>query len=141
MQDIAGGLETVRGWPQSFIAADTLYLARAEYRVHLPRLLPIHEPFELPWYGSFRAAPDGPNGRPDWDLIAYTFYDWGRVDVNGDLSQDEQRDETLSGTGLGLELQLPGHLILNMDYGWSLTQVMGRDKFGDKFNISIALVY
>jgi hypothetical protein len=141
MQEVAGGMETVRGWPQSFIAADSLYLVRAEYRVHLPRLLPIREPFELPWYGKFRAAPDGPSGRPDWDLIAFTFYDWARVEVNGDLSQDEQNDETLSGTGLGLELQLPGHLIVGMDYGWSLTQVMGRDKFSDKFNISIALVY
>jgi hypothetical protein len=90
MQEVAGGLETVRGWPQSFIAADSLYLAR--------------------------------------------------VEVNGNLSQDEQREETLSGTGLGLELQLPGNLIIGIDYGWSLTSVMGRDKFGDKFNISIALV-
>ena len=141
MQDIAGGLETVRGWPQSFIAADTLYLVRAEYRLHLPRLLPIREPFELPWYGKFRAAPDGPSGRPDWDFIVYPFYDWARVEVNGTLSQDEDEQETLSGTGLGFELQLPGSLIVGLDYGWNLTQVMQRDKFSDKLYVSIALVY
>ena len=141
MQAIAGGMETVRGWPESYVAADSVYLVRAEYRVHLPRLFPMREPIELPWYGPFRVAPDSVTGRPDWDWIVFGFYDWGHVEDNGQISDEDQTESTLSGAGLGTELQLPGDLILRFDYGLSLTQVNGRDKFSDRFNISIALVH
>jgi hypothetical protein len=138
---VVGGMDTVRGFPQSYMASDSLFLARAEYRVHLPRLLPIREPFELPGYGSFRLAPNKASGRPDWDLILFGFYDWGRAELNGTVSKDEQDVSTLTGTGLGAELQLPGNLVVRLDYGWTLTQVNGLDKFHDELDFSIALIY
>jgi hemolysin activation/secretion protein len=139
MEAVAGGLETVRGYPQSWVASDTLYLGRAEYRVHLPRLLPDREPIELPYYGAFRVAPDRRAGRPDWDLILRAFLDYGRAEIN-DASSDEQDTSTLTGTGVGAELQLPGNLILRFDYGLALNQVNGLSKYHDTFSFSFALV-
>jgi len=146
LQEVVGGLDTVRGFRQSFIAGDQVYLARAEYRVHVPRLLSPREPFELPWYGAFRVAPDSVTGRPDWDLILRAFYDWGRVQIEGEEKEsDEPNTSILSGTGVGMELQLPGDFIFRFDYGIALTRVTTSgtttDKFDDQLYFSLAFVY
>ena len=39
LQQVAGGLYTVRGYEQSVTAGDDVAIVRAEYRIHLPRLL------------------------------------------------------------------------------------------------------
>jgi len=147
LEEVAGGLETVRGYRQAFMAGDSVYLARAEYRVHVPRLLSPSEPFELPWYGPFRVAPDSVTGRPDWDLILRAFYDWGRVELQDEKNTDTAKISTLAGTGVGMELQLPGDFIFRFDYGLALTQVTPgpgeptTKKFDDQLYFSLAFVY
>jgi hemolysin secretion/activation protein ShlB/FhaC/HecB len=145
LEEVVGGLETVRGYRQSFISGDRVYLARAEYRVHVPRLLSPRDPFELPGYGPFRVAPDSVTGRPDWDLILRAFYDWGRVELEDEKNSDEARTSTLSGAGVGMELQLPGDFIFRFDYGLALTRVTTSgtttDKFDDQLYFSLAFVY
>jgi hypothetical protein len=147
LEEIAGGLETVRGYRQSFIAGDTVYLARAEYRVHVPRLLSPSEPYELPLYGPFRVAPDSVTGRPDWDFIVRAFYDWGRVEINHAVNDQEEDVSTLAGAGVGVELQLPGDFIFRFDYGLPLTRVTApggspeTKKFDDQLYFSLAFVY
>src|SRR5262249_13422652 len=39
LEMIAGGADTVRGYPESVVAGDTVVVATAEYRLHVPRLL------------------------------------------------------------------------------------------------------
>jgi hypothetical protein len=146
LEEVAGGLETVRGFRQAFIAGDRVYLARAEYRVHVPRLLSPREPFELPWYGAFRVAPDSVTGRPDWDLILRAFYDWGRVELEDEKDENTADRSTLSGTGVGMELQLPGDFVFRFDYGLALTRVTApggadTDKFDHQLYFSLAFVY
>ena len=49
-QMVLGGFYSVRGYEQSLMAADSVALARAEYRYHLPMALKIRqEPLELPF--------------------------------------------------------------------------------------------
>jgi hemolysin activation/secretion protein len=140
-QGVLGGLDSVRGYPQSLIAADSIYLARAEYRVHIPRLLEEREPYELPVLGSFRLAPDGPSGRPDWDLIARLFVDVGRGEVVDGDEFAEEEVRTLMGAGIGLELQLPGELVLRVDYGQALDTEANVDNGDHEIHMLFALVY
>ena len=52
---VAGGLLSVRGYPQSVAVGDTVHLWSAEYRFHIPRSLPVDtEPLKLPGIGDFR---------------------------------------------------------------------------------------
>ncbi len=122
---IAGGFYTVRGYPQSAVAGDTVYLGSAEYRFHLPRLLPVQAvPKQVPGVGEFRVAPQQLYGRPDWDLILRAFFDAGHT-TNNESLVGEIVDETLLGAGLGIELQLRNNLSLRFDWGRALREARG----------------
>jgi hemolysin activation/secretion protein len=120
-EQVAGGLYTVRGYPQSVAAGDTAVIGSAEYRFHLSRIfLPDPQPPELPLMGEFRARPLHLYGQPDWDLIFRVFVDAAHVMPSSGM--DFERDETLAGAGGGIELQLLRHLSLRLDAGVALSE-------------------
>jgi hemolysin activation/secretion protein len=118
-QGVAGGLNTVRGYPQSKVAGDTVALWRAEFRLHLPRLLrPDPEPIRMPWGGTFYARPPQAYGQPDWDFIVRPFVDGATVFNNHhDSGAGEESRLDLVGAGIGVELQLFNNLIIRTDWG------------------------
>jgi hypothetical protein len=121
-EGVLGGLRTVRGHNQSISAGDTSVLARAEYRFHLPRVLPIRPvPEEVPVIGGFRWARQQVYGLPDWDLILRAFFDYGRTITEGNVPGEF--NDTLMAAGPGVELRILDHLILSFDYGVALKDV------------------
>ena len=119
-QNVSTGYYAVRGYPQSVVAGDDMVLGRFEYRLHVPRLLPIDlTPVSLPWIGDFKLRPNQPNGIPDWDLIIRVFVDAGMTSFN-DSDGLSTFDEDLVGVGGGLELRILNHLVLTADYGVAL---------------------
>jgi len=117
-EEVAGGLYTVRGYPESIVAGDSVIIGSAEYRYHIPRAFGIEsEPRQL--FGQpFRYAPQYVYGRPDWDLILKAFIDAGRT-INSDRLSFEH-DETLVGVGIGAELQFKRNLNVRVDWGFAL---------------------
>lgn len=125
---IAGGLYTVRGYPESIVSGDNGVVASAEYRFHLPRALRPVSPTLAP-SGAFRWRPDRAYGSADWDLIFSGFFDAGRVTNNN--RQFFESDETLVGAGVGLELVISRQLQAScrLDWGTALSPV--RDYTGN----------
>lgn len=132
-QTVAGGLYTVRGYPESLAAGDNLMVFSAEYRVHLPRLFARFDE-----NGQYRGPGKGPMGndmrwvrtqdfgRTDWDFIVKGFFDWARVTNNS--RESFENDHTLSSVGIGLELQFRRNVILRSDFGWALREVTEGDR-------------
>jgi len=127
---VVGGLNSVRGYKQSIATGDKAILGRAEYRFHLPRVLPIEPiPLRLPWIGEFRVAPQQVYGRPDWDLILRAFCDAARTTSAKGIPGEG--NNTLVGVGLGVELRIMSHLFVSFDWGHALTEVRNGDKAQD----------
>jgi len=122
-QQVVGGLYSVRGYPESVVAGDNVMVANVEYRFHVPRTFAIEpDPSKTPLFGRpFRWAPQQLYGRPDWDLIFKTFLD---VAVTGNSDrQPTERDETLVGTGVGVEVMVRRNLSARLDWGVALSKV------------------
>jgi hemolysin activation/secretion protein len=117
-EQTAGGLYTVRGYPESITAGDTAVIGTAEYRYHFPKnLSPSATPGTL--FGKeFRYRPQYEYGPTDWDLIFKAFVDAGRV-VNTDRLSFE-KDQTLIGAGIGAELAVTRHFSVRVDWGFAL---------------------
>ncbi|MBY0112483.1 MAG: hypothetical protein K2Y21_06650 [Phycisphaerales bacterium] len=126
-QQVAGGIYSVRGYPESISAGDTVFLGTAEYRFHLPRVLTVEpDPTKTKLFGRpFRYSPQQPYGRADWDLIFRAFIDVGRT-VNSRIESFES-NATLIGAGVGLEFQFQQNLSLRLDYGVALRGVQATD--------------
>jgi hemolysin activation/secretion protein len=141
-QDVAGGLFSVRGYSESIIAGDSVVLGTVEYRFHLPRILPIQDdPNKTPflWEKSFRYSPQAVYGRPDWDLIFRAFVDAGQVNQSHRLSFE--KNATLLGAGIGLELQYKQNFNLRVDWGVPLLDVEGVDAGESRVHFSATLLY
>jgi hemolysin activation/secretion protein len=124
-----GGLYSVRGYDQSVAVGDTIVIGSIEYRFHLPRALPIvREPLRIPFIGDFRAAPQQPYGRPDWDLTLRTFLDVGRA-IRNDRSSSaagvNEFNQTLIGAGVGAELQVKSNFRARIDWATALKGTNG----------------
>lgn len=118
-QYVAGGLYTVRGYPESVLAGDSAYIFTAEYRFHVPRIFRPQPPKKVPVFGTaFRWAPQQVYGRPDWDLVLRAFCDVGRVTQVH--RQSFETDETLRGAGVGVELRFKHHVTIRCDYAVAL---------------------
>lgn len=121
---VVGGLYSVRGYPQSTAVGDDVYLGTAEYRLHIPRILPINrEPLKIPWLGDFRVVPQQPYGRADWDLILTGFVDAAYTNQNqprNNVQIPGETDQFLLGAGVGLELQIKNNLRARVDSAWAL---------------------
>ncbi|HVS70505.1 MAG TPA: ShlB/FhaC/HecB family hemolysin secretion/activation protein [Phycisphaerae bacterium] len=143
VEQVAGGFYSVRGYPESISAGDTVLIATAEYRFHFPRILPVQaDPSKTPflWDKRFRFSPQQVYGRPDWDLIARAFFDVGQV-WNTDKLQFEQ-DQTLAGTGLGIELQYKQNFNVRVDWGFALIDVPDQVQAGDnRVHVSATFLY
>lgn len=140
-QQTVGGFFTVRGYDEAETVGDTTVVGSVEYRFHLPRALPF-----LPLGGSgaegprgqvlsaaqglfgqnFRFAPTQDYGYTDWDLILRAFLDWGVV-LNSEPLPFET-DQTLVGTGIGVEFQFRRNVTVRLDWGFVLSEL--RDSTG-----------
>ncbi|CAG0996926.1 hypothetical protein PHYC_02623 [Phycisphaerales bacterium] len=125
-EEIAGGLFSVRGYPESVIAADSLIIGSLEYRFHVPRALGIADApgtllgRKMGLFGQdFRWQPQQPFGRADWDLILRGFVDAARS-KNGEGLAITEENFTLIGTGIGAELQVKRNLTMRVDWGIAL---------------------
>jgi hemolysin activation/secretion protein len=119
-EETLGGFYTVRGYPESVRASDTVLIGTAEYRYHIARGLAVREPGRL--LGSqFRYAPSRAYGRPDWDLILRGFVDVGRAVYT--KPESPEQDTTLVGTGVGVEFQLKQNFSIRVDWGFALEGV------------------
>jgi hemolysin activation/secretion protein len=146
-EDIAGGLYSVRGYPESIVAGDTVFVVTSEYRLHIPRLFPIQpDPTKTPflWDKSFRYSPQQAYGHPDWDLIARAFVDVGRVLNTDHLPTDN--NSTLVGTGVGLEFLYKQNFDIRCDWGVALNDIRSGvstevESGSNRFHISATLLY
>ena len=145
---IVGGLYTVRGYPEADVVGDNALVFTAEYRLHIPRLFsPGGKPVQVPVLGKFRGRPEYQYSYADWDLMLRTFIDVGQTGFYdrqpGDVSQ------TLTGTGVGLELRVLRYLTARVDAGFALKSVTpvagsnsGVTDVGDcKVNFSVRILY
>jgi hemolysin activation/secretion protein len=125
---VAGGMFTVRGYPESVVAGDTVTIGTAEYRFHLPRAFaPQEEAADL--FGQpFRVAPQQLYGRADWDLTFRAFVDAAYVHSHRRLAFEN--NETLIGAGVGVELQLLRNLNVRLDWGFALKRLDDRVSSG-----------
>ncbi len=127
-QEVAGGFYSVRGYPESATAGDTVLIATAEYRFHVPRAFAPADPGMLGskrmgMFGpDFRWAPQSDFGRTDWDLILRAFFDTASVYTAKRVTGEDAYD-TLASAGLGIELQIRRNFTARVDWGVVLHDV------------------
>ncbi|MEM7227397.1 MAG: ShlB/FhaC/HecB family hemolysin secretion/activation protein [Planctomycetota bacterium] len=138
---VAGGLYSVRGYPQSVVAGDTALIGSLEYRYHVPRGFGI-EPEPTQFFGQpFRRAPQYVFGMPDWDLVFKGFIDIGRVYQSDRLSFESH--ETLIGAGVGFDLLLRRNVNLRVDWGFVLKEIETADvnEGSDRLHFVLTILY
>lgn len=125
-QFVLGGLNSVRGYPQSAAAGDSGLFLSGEYRVHIPRLFQIEpDPMKTSIMGKpFRFSPQQVHGGTDWDLIARAFADYGRTLIHSRPLATE-RSQHLSSAGLGIEFRFKDNLVIGVDWGHVLNSLKG----------------
>lgn len=118
--DAAGGFYSVRGYPESIVVGDAMLIGSAEYRFHFPNSLFPGSPDKL--FGhDFAWRPSRFYGRADWDLIFRAFVDVAQAYVEDPKSYES--DQTLVGTGVGLELVIKQNFSARADWGVALKEV------------------
>ena len=140
VEQVAGGLYSVRGYPESIAVGDTAILASAEYRFHVPQAFGINvEPGTL--FGKpFRVQPQYPYGRADWDLVLRGFVDAGWTH-NSDSFPGED-DQTLVGAGVGIELTVKRNLEARLDWGFALSDVDDEyDAGNERLHFMLTILY
>lgn len=139
-QGIAGGFYTVRGYSEAEASGDSLVMGTAEYRWHIPRgFRPEPNPQHHFLGQPFRVAPQQPYGQPDWDLIFRGFID--AAQTWNSSPESFEHDQTLIGTGVGLELDLKRNLRLRVDWGVALHDTPETDAGSNRFHIEFTLTY
>jgi len=115
---VAGGLYSVRGYPESVVSGDNGVIASAEYRVHLTQALePDVSPGSL-FGGPFRFRPQYQYGPTDWDFQLKAFVDAGAVSSVDRVSFEV--DSALLGAGIGAELSITRRFNVRVDWGFAL---------------------
>ena len=139
-EEVAGGLYSVRGYPEEDAVGDTVVIANLEYDCHLPRLLsPNPAPSHLPVVGDFRCFPPQKSVPPDWDFIVRAFLDYGQT-WNSEIESTE-RNETLVGTGIGAELQIRKNLSVRCDWGFALSPTQDTKAGSSVVHFVLTLAY
>lgn len=128
-EEIAGGMFTVRGYPESTIAGDSMVIGSLEYRFHLPRALGVEEnPGTLMGRrvgvlgNNFRWQPQQNFGRADWDFILKGFVDAAKS-RNGTGESITEDNFSLVGAGIGAELQIKRNFTMRIDWGFALQDI------------------
>ncbi|MGP1346086.1 MAG: hypothetical protein ACTS3F_05380 [Phycisphaerales bacterium] len=122
-QQTAGGFFTVRGYPESLLAGDSVHVLSGEYRFYLVRSLPavaLREGDVTQPFGNFKFQRSSPYGAADWDLLFRAFADYAIVRIS-DANVFEQEDE-LFGVGIGAELLVKNNLSLRLDWGFAVNE-------------------
>ncbi|MCB9845589.1 MAG: ShlB/FhaC/HecB family hemolysin secretion/activation protein [Phycisphaeraceae bacterium] len=140
-ESVVGGASTVRGYPESIVAADSVVVASAEYRFHVPRAFDVDpNPTNSIFGRPFKVAPQEVWGRPDWDLVLSAFVDIART-MNSDKLGFEA-DETLVGAGVGAEVSIYRNVFVSVDWGFALSDVGDEVDSGDsEFHFILTLLY
>ncbi|MEM6458188.1 MAG: hypothetical protein AAF710_02220 [Planctomycetota bacterium] len=142
-QQTLGGLYTVRGYDEAITAGDTVVIATAEYRLHVPRLFtptPGSQRAVAQLFGEpFRTFPQQPYGAADWDLVGKAFLDVGRS-LNNDRQAFEQ-NETLVGVGLGVDFLFKRNANFTVDWGVALNDAAGTTDGSQQWHFSFTLLY
>jgi hemolysin activation/secretion protein len=155
-EEVAGGFYSVRGYPESAVAGDSVVIGTLEYRFHFPRILPISDAGKWRWWGEppesarsigwlgddFRIGPQQHFGRPDWDLIFRAFVDGAVVRASNPRPPGEEND-TLLGAGVGIEYQFKRNVSARLDLGVPLDETKdGVTSPGDtRLHFSLTLLY
>ena len=137
-EQVAGGLYSVRGYPESVAVGDNVEVASLEYRLHVPRLLrPSDAPMRLPGVGAFQARPRYEYSFPDWDFVVKAFVDAGYVDpVKG--GANNEKSNALVGAGVGVELRFRRFVTARVDYGVALLDAEELDLGGNSIDVTDA---
>jgi hypothetical protein len=143
---VIGGLFSVRGYDNSLVTGDSVAVGTFEYRFHLARSLPVSaRPLHLPFLGDFRAVPQQAYGRADWDLILRAFTDIGQTWRYNAPKNSPESNDLLWSAGVGVELQLGGHIRARVDYAQVLKEAGPRgdvNKVGDDhFHFLFSILY
>lgn len=139
-QDVLGGMYTVRGYPESVVAGDSVVVGTIEYRFHLPQALGIEATPGKLFGETFRYRPQVPYGRADWDLVLKGFLDMGSSNINS--AQGTESDETLIGAGVGVDLLYRRNLNVRVDWGIALDEIEGEVTSGsNRFHISATILF
>jgi len=139
-QDVLGGLYTVRGYPESVVSGDSVVVASAEYRFHLPQALGIEATPGTLFGETFRYQPQVAYGRADRDLVLKGFLDVGRAEISGKTGTE--RDETLIGTGVGMDLLFRRNFNVRVDWGIALDEIDNEVTSGsNRFHISATISF
>jgi hemolysin activation/secretion protein len=130
-EEVVGGLFTVRGYPESIVAGDSIFVGSIEYRFHLPRSRPPKEAEKQKrLFGhTFRWVPETAYGKADWDFILKGFLDVGSTIQTDRLSFEQ--DDTLVGIGIGAELQFKQNITLRADWGFAMNEIENEVDSGD----------
>jgi hemolysin activation/secretion protein len=134
VQEPMGGFFTVRGYPESVLAADEFLTTSFEYAYHVAPALKPGEPGKF-LGRPFKWRPPQRQQRPDWDLIFRAFFDYGYRSVSpvpaaaGQSATPDaeraliDRNVSLAGAGVGVELMLRRNLSIRCDFGTALTEL------------------
>ena len=129
-----GGYFTVRGYPESVLAADEFLTTSFEYAYHVPQALKPGEPGKF-LGRPFKWRPPQRQQRADWDLIFRAFFDYGYRKVSPIPAVAGQtptpaaeqplidRNVSLTGAGVGVELVLWQNFSIRGDFGTALTEL------------------
>lgn len=119
-EQIAGGMYTVRGYPQAVLAGDNVEILRVAYKLHLARMLSIQRNVGSLFGQPFRFAPQYEYGTPDWDIAPKIFCDIGHVSTNGGYANLPETSHTLIGAGIGVEATFKNNVKAELDWGFAL---------------------
>ncbi len=130
---VAGGIYSVRGYPESIVVGDTVFIGTVEYRLHVPRIMGVQSAPSKVFGKDFYWMPHKVQGsrpaRPDWDLVFKGFVDAGRVISNS--KQPYEDNNTLLSCGVGMDLLFKQNMSLRVDYGVILQDIsVGADADG-----------
>ncbi|MGI9013147.1 MAG: hypothetical protein ACR2GY_02745 [Phycisphaerales bacterium] len=140
LEQVAGGLYSVRGYPESVAVGDTTIIGTVEYRFHVPQAFGISvEPGTL-FNEPFRMKPQYPYGRADWDLVLRGFVDFGWTHASDKLFFED--DQTLVGAGVGIEFVFKRNMEARIDWGFALHDVDDEVNAGsNRIHFSLTFLY
>jgi len=138
-QEPIGGALSVRGYPESVLAADETIVGSLEYAYHIPRGLKPADPGTL-LRRPFKWHPTKAGQNPDWDLALRAFYDYGHrgvspISAEGTLTAPStlsfaDTNFNISGAGVGVSFSVKQNFFLRADLGMAFTEL--RDPFQAK---------
>ncbi|MGC1879539.1 MAG: hypothetical protein WA678_09215 [Rhabdochlamydiaceae bacterium] len=140
LEGILGGLYTIRGYPQSTVAGDNLYMGSIEYRFHIPGALKPRPYARTKIFNRpFKWAPTEPKGQADWDLLFRAFYDVGETTVN--QRRSFEHNHFLMGAGFGGEFVMWQNIFIRADWGTAFRSANGISKGHHQFYFSSTIIF